>query len=79
MSEKISTSALAKMRQIEAKLLFADLKRAGYIVRQDEKWILTEEGAKFGGEYVDHPKFGQFIVLVDQLAHRACRNVWQNL
>ncbi|GLR06873.1 hypothetical protein [Vibrio hyugaensis] len=62
MSEKISTSALAKMRQIEAKLLFADLKRAGYIVRQDEKWILTEEGAKFGGEYVDHPKFGQFIV-----------------
>lgn len=62
MSEKISTSALAKMRQIEAKLLFADLKRAGYIARQDEKWILTEEGAKFGGEYVDHPKFGQFIV-----------------
>ncbi|ELA6590708.1 glycerol kinase [Vibrio alginolyticus] len=62
MSEKISTSALAKMRKVEAKLLFADLKRAGYIVHQDEKWILTEEGAKFGGEYVDHPKFGQFIV-----------------
>ncbi|EOX4457497.1 TPA: glycerol kinase [Vibrio diabolicus] len=62
MSEKISTSALAKMRKVEAKLLFADLKRAGYIVRQDEKWILTEEGAKFGGEYVDHSKFGQFIV-----------------
>ncbi|MFH4559237.1 glycerol kinase [Vibrio diabolicus] len=62
MSEKISTSALAKMRKVEAKLLFADLKRAGYIVRQDEKWILTEEGAKFGGEYVDHPQFGQFIV-----------------
>ncbi|MCR9662737.1 glycerol kinase [Vibrio parahaemolyticus] len=62
MSEKISTSALAKMRNIDAKLLFSDLKRAGYITRQEEKWILTEEGAKFGGEYVDHPKFGQFIV-----------------
>ncbi|MGR5232731.1 glycerol kinase [Vibrio rotiferianus] len=62
MSEKISTSALAKMRQLEAKALFTDLKRAGYIVRQDDKWILTEEGGKFGGEYVDHPKFGQFIV-----------------
>ncbi|MGR5132406.1 glycerol kinase [Vibrio alfacsensis] len=62
MSEKISTSALAKMRKIEAKLLFADLKRAGYIVRQDDKWILTEEGAKFGGEYVEHSKFGSFIV-----------------
>ncbi|EIA1333209.1 glycerol kinase [Vibrio parahaemolyticus] len=62
MSEKISTSALAKMRNIDAKLLFSDLKRAGYITRQEDKWILTEEGAKFGGEYVDHPKFGQFIV-----------------
>lgn len=62
MSEKISTSALAKMRQIEAKLLFADLKRAGYIVRKGDHWILTEEGTKFGGEYVDHPKFGPFIV-----------------
>lgn len=62
MSEKISTSALAKMRNIEAKQLFADLKRAGYISRQDDKWILTEEGAKFGGEYVEHAKFGQFIV-----------------
>lgn len=62
MSEKVSTSALAKMRNIEAKQLFADLKRAGYITRKDDKWILTEEGAKFGGEYVDHAKFGQFIV-----------------
>lgn len=62
MSEKISTSALAKMRQIEAKLLFADLKRAGYIVRKDDHWILTEEGTKYGGEYVEHPKFGPFIV-----------------
>lgn len=62
MSEKLSTSALAKMRKIEAKLLFAELKRAGYIVRQDDKWILTEEGAKFGGEYIEHSKFGQFIV-----------------
>ncbi|TMX43953.1 glycerol kinase [Vibrio rotiferianus] len=62
MSEKISTSALAKMRQIEAKLLFADLKRAGYIVRKGDHWILTEEGTKYGGEYVDHPKFGPFIV-----------------
>lgn len=62
MSEKISTSALAKMRQIEVKLLFADLKRAGYIVRKDDHWILTEEGTKYGGEYVDHPKFGPFIV-----------------
>ncbi len=62
MPEKISTSALAKIRGVEAKQLFADLKRAGYIVRKDDKWILTDEGTKFGGEYVEHDKFGQFIV-----------------
>lgn len=62
MSEKISTTALAKMRNMDAPMLFSDLKRAGYISRVGDKWILTELGARFGGEYVDHPKFGQFIV-----------------
>lgn len=65
--EKISTSALAKIRQLEAKQLFSDLKKAGYINRHDEKWVLTELGAKFGGEYVDHQKFGQFIVWPENL------------
>ncbi|MDF2155222.1 glycerol kinase [Vibrio sp. CAU 1672] len=62
MSEKHSTSALAKMRGQDPKQLFADLTRAGYITRSQDKWVLTELGARFGGEYVDHPKFGQFIV-----------------
>lgn len=62
MTEKISTTALAKMRSLEAAQLFTDLSRAGYISRVGDKWILTELGARFGGEYVDHPKFGQFIV-----------------
>lgn len=39
MSDKLSTSALAKLRGIEAKQLFADLKKAGYISRHDEQWI----------------------------------------
>ncbi len=63
MSEsKISTSQLAKLRECSAKELFNQLKRAGYINRSDESWVLTEIGAKFGGEYVQHSKFGQFIV-----------------
>ncbi|EGR8988842.1 glycerol kinase [Vibrio vulnificus] len=62
MTDKISTTALAKMRNIEASQLFTDLSRAGYISRVGDKWILTELGARFGGEYVDHTKFGQFIV-----------------
>lgn len=62
MSDKISTSALAKLRNIEAKQLFHDLKTAGYINRADEIWVLTELGRKFGGEYLEHKKFGPFIV-----------------
>ncbi|MCG6451160.1 glycerol kinase, partial [Vibrio parahaemolyticus] len=67
MSDKLSTSALAKLRGLDAKQLFADLKKAGYINRHDEQWILTELGAKFGGEYVQHAKFGTFIVWPENL------------
>ncbi|MFA0502313.1 glycerol kinase, partial [Vibrio sp. 10N.222.46.A1] len=38
MPDKISTSALAKQKGIEAKALFSDLKTAGYIVRSQERW-----------------------------------------
>lgn len=62
MSDKISTTALAKLRDIEPKQLFSDLKSAGYINRADDNWLLTELGRKFGGEVVEHPKFGPFIV-----------------
>lgn len=67
MSDKISTTALAKQRDIDAKQLFNQLKSAGYINRSDEGWVLTEIGNKFGGEYVNHSKFGQFIVWPENL------------
>jgi hypothetical protein len=67
MPDKISTTALAKQRELDAKQLFSDLKSAGYINRSEDGWVLTEIGAKFGGEYVDHPKFGQFIVWPENL------------
>lgn len=79
MAEKVSTSALAKMRHIEAKQLFSDLKRAGYIARKNDKWILTEEGAKFGGEYAEHAKFGQFIVWPTALHIELSTNVGKTL
>lgn len=73
MSDKLSTTALAKLRQQDAKELFTELKNAGYINRGDEGWVLTEIGAKFGGEYITHAKFGKFIVwpqnlLIDRAA-----------
>lgn len=62
MSDKISTTALAKQREMDVKALFNELKVAGYINRSDDGWVLTELGIKFGGEYINHAKFGQFIV-----------------
>ncbi|NOH60896.1 glycerol kinase [Vibrio sp. RE88] len=67
MAEKISTTALAKLRQTDTKQLFQELKLAGYINRSEDAWVLTELGEKFGGEYVQHQKFGQFIVWPENL------------
>lgn len=55
MADKLSTSALAKKRQQDAKQLFQDLKTAGYIHRHDEQWILTDLGTKFGGRVCPAP------------------------
>jgi len=67
MSNKLSTSALAKKRDIDAQQLFKDLSKAGYLSRHEGQWLLTDLGAKFGGEYVDHPKYGKFVVWPDNL------------
>ena len=67
MPEKHSTSSMAKLRKIDAKQLFSELKASGYIVRAKDKWVLTERGEKFGGEYVEHSKFGTFIVWPENL------------
>lgn len=67
MSDKLSTSALAKLRNVDAKQLFSDLSKAGYLSRHEGQWLLTDLGAKFGGEYVEHPKFGKFVVWPENL------------
>ncbi|WP_070964026.1 glycerol kinase [Vibrio sonorensis] len=67
MADKLSTTALAKLRDVEAKALFSDLKKAGYINRDEDTWVLTELGRRFGGDYAEHPKFGRFIVWPENL------------
>ncbi|MCG7489242.1 glycerol kinase [Vibrio sp. Of14-4] len=67
MADKISTTALAKLRKTEVKKLFDTLKTAGYVNRDNNSWILTDIGKKFGGEYAQHPKYGQFIVWPESL------------
>ena len=67
MSDKISTTALAKQKGTQAKSLFQELSQFGYIVRHDSKWMLTTIGEKFGGEYAEHPEYGSFIVWPNNL------------
>lgn len=62
MADKISTTALAKQKNSDAKSLFSELARLGYITRSEDKWLLTSIGEKFGGEYKEHAEFGSFIV-----------------
>jgi hypothetical protein len=46
----ISTTALAKEREIEPKELFSKLANLGWMHRKDDKWQLTLEGKNAGGE-----------------------------
>ncbi|PMJ99866.1 glycerol kinase [Vibrio sp. 10N.261.55.A7] len=66
-SNKLSTTALAKKRSLESKILFNELSDAGYINRFEDKWVLTQLGSKFGGEYFEHPKYGPYIVWPNNL------------
>lgn len=73
MNEKLSTSALAKARDITPRDFFTALKQAGYIARHEDNWKLTDLGIRFGGEYAEHPKFGTYIIwpqnlLIDTVA-----------
>ncbi|USD62901.1 glycerol kinase [Vibrio sp. SCSIO 43140] len=67
MHDKLSTSALAKQRQLEPKALFNELKQVGYIIWHDSSWLLTDLGARFGGEYRESDKYGRFIVWPSKL------------
>jgi hypothetical protein len=59
--EYLSTTSLAKQCNAEPALLFEDMHQAGWITRQNEKWVLTHLGAKQGGVLKHHHKFGEYI------------------
>lgn len=58
----VSTSALAKEKDIEAKELFKELKNKGWIYKKDDKWHLTRDGRIAGGDIRYNPKFGEYVV-----------------
>ncbi|EAR55100.1 hypothetical protein SKA34_06954 [Photobacterium sp. SKA34] len=47
--------------------MFNQLADAGYIIRDNAEWHLTEVGKKAQGEYKQSSKFGQYIVWPDSL------------
>lgn len=58
----LSTSALAKEKNIEAKELFKILTDKGWIYKKDEKWNLTDDGKLAGGEIKNSQQYGDYIV-----------------
>jgi len=57
----LSTTALSKEIQIPAKDVFALLAENGLITREENNWILTEQGKKQGGIVRSHPQYGSYI------------------
>lgn len=60
--QKISTSSLAKERNIVPAKLFEELQESAYIVRKNESWELTDSGKKVWGEIQKSDKYGVYIV-----------------
>lgn len=60
--KQLSTSAIAKQRDIDSKELFKDLSSRGWIYKKDDQWHLTKEGKMAGGEMKYNPKFGEYVV-----------------
>nr|WP_201257971.1 hypothetical protein [Syntrophotalea acetylenica] len=67
MVKQVSTTALAKILNIPTKELFANLLALGLIEKDEEKWILTKEGEKAGGDYKESPQYGKYIVWPEDL------------
>jgi hypothetical protein len=58
----LSTSALAKEREIDSKVLFNQLKNNGWIYKKEGVWTLTKEGKIAGGNTKYSPKFGDYVI-----------------
>ena len=64
MTEKVkylSTTALSKEMGLTSKDLFGILLNIGLVNREDDVWVLTEQGKAKGGIIKNHPQHGSFI------------------
>jgi len=59
--KKISTTILAKAHNITANELFTQLSKLGFLVNEENKWVLTQQGKAVGGEYKSFTKNNETI------------------
>ena len=64
----ISTSSLANELDIKSTDLFDKFKTLGWIERKNDKWVLTDEGKKKGGQMRTSTKYGEYIVWPDNIS-----------
>lgn len=57
-----STSTLAKELGLSTKEAYEVLRKADYVYKKDEKWILTDKGKSIGGKVISTEQYGEFIV-----------------
>ncbi len=58
----VSTSVLAKERNMDSKELFQILNEKGWIYKKDDQWQLSKNGRIAGGDTKYNPKFGEYVV-----------------
>ena len=73
MSEKVSTTALAKLCGVSAKDIVIRLLDLGFIEADGEEKKLTKQGFDAGGEYRESDKFGRYIIWPSNIDLR-CQN-----
>lgn len=61
MGRLISATVLAKRNNVEKKEVFALLESAGLVERVEGKIVLTPEGAKLGGDYIESKDYGRYV------------------
>lgn len=72
----LSTTALAKKLDKEAKEVFILLAQAHWMIKVDDRWQLTEKGKFEGGVYLNHPKYGEYVAWPESVVGHG---LWRSL
>ena len=66
--EYLSSSALANELDIQPAELFDKLKSLRWIIRKNDKWVLTEIGKKKGGQTRNNINYGEYIIWPEDIS-----------